>query len=212
MYPISTRNSNSTLPLSQDEISEAVEVIRERLVAGDGRAFLDHVERTINNFRDDESLESYDSNEVPPVDDHEQNDSDNEFDEDDGNPDTSIRQILGLHPPVAFATLHCPPLSVLPMRGECDCPNFGIYPCILEVEPWATDVFAPHMDGALGTCDDGGRIANHTRRKGIYGYIHSRLDFEGENTGRKELPNCACAKVRQIYPNADGNYMGFLDH
>jgi hypothetical protein len=28
---------------------------------------------------------------------------------------------------------------------------------------------------------------------------------------KKVLPKCACAKIRQIYPEASGNYMGFLE-
>ena len=209
---------NSVSGLDENEISQALGVIEARLRGIGGRTVLNHVNRTLGSIVDDSDLDSYDSkakndsdeSDIGSGDEYEEECS-NHVDE-EGNPDTSIRQIKALHPTVRFTTLHCPPLQQLPMRGACNCREFGIRPCILIAEPWASDVFAPHMEGALRTCDEACRVPNNTRRKSVYGYIHSKLDFVGEEKGRKELPNCACAIVRQIYPNADGNYMGFLQN
>jgi hypothetical protein len=132
--------------------------------------------------------------------------------------DESLRTLIGLHEAVNFTSKHCPPLDFLPMElgAECDCNNFGIITCILDewVDYDAPIDFSSMEQDARATCDEHLRQPNNHRRKDVYRRVFSVLDFQevaDSSSGRRELPKCACARIRQIYPNANGDYMGFLD-
>jgi hypothetical protein len=96
---------------------------------------------------------------------------------------------------------------------QCDCDDFGVDPCILQV--WNTDNAPIDFDSiereARSSIDSVVRKANNVSRHGLYRKVFSKLEFSDWEEGRKELPNCAVARVRQIYPSTDGNYMGFLE-
>jgi hypothetical protein len=128
-----------------------------------------------------------------------------------------IEGLIEIHESVQFDSLHCPPLQDPPMQeGEgCDCPEFGIFPCI--VTEWANDDaplnFLKLEEDAEETANEVNRRPNNLSRKNLYRKVFSNMQFaepvqKGE---RKVLPKCACAKIRQIYPEASGNYMGFLE-
>lgn len=125
-----------------------------------------------------------------------------------------------LHPAVGFNSIHCPPLDHLPMERDaagtlylCDCPAFGVYPCI--VQNWNTDgdpiEFQTILEEAVTSVDSDNRRPNNINRKLLYRKLFARLAFNDYGQGRVQLPNCAVARVRQIYPSIDGNYMGFLE-
>jgi len=59
--------------------------------------------------------------------------------------------------------------------------------------------------------EDDDAQGSYEMRKHYYGCIYRLCDLGGtERWTRIELPVCAVAKIRQMYPSADGNYMGFL--
>jgi hypothetical protein len=100
----------------------------------------------------------------------------------------------------------------------CDCDNFSLpdccqldlcdFICGTKFETSIRDTFAVarnHATDELG-------IENNVARKGLYSLGYFALDFGGCSHGeRRKLPNCYCAIVRQLYPSADGNYMGFRE-
>lgn len=56
------------------------------------------------------------------------------------------------------------------------------------------------------------RIPNNEMRKFYYKKLFVCLDFGVLEKGeRKRLPNCAVAKVRQIFSSDTGYYMGFRE-
>lgn len=100
-------------------------------------------------------------------------------------------------------------VDVTMTQGECDCANFGI-PCCLE-EP----VFRFFAD--INLEDEFYRERtelcnpNHLNRKRLYRTIFRALEFGVLISERRELPKCAVAKVRQLYPSKTGFYMGFKE-
>ena len=67
--------------------------------------------------------------------------------------------------------------------------------------------FEKKMDHATRTKDLFGRKPNNEQRKQCYQEVASELDYKQ----RRPLPGCVVAKVRQIYPDHEGRYMGFHD-
>jgi hypothetical protein len=56
------------------------------------------------------------------------------------------------------------------------------------------------------------RRSNKDLRKALYKKVFRASDFGVLEPGeRRRLPNCAVAKVRQIYPSDTGYYMGFKE-
>lgn len=57
------------------------------------------------------------------------------------------------------------------------------------------------------------RKLNNELRKYFYKKVFIALDFGVLEKGeRKKLPNCAVARIRQIFPSDTGYYMGFRQH
>jgi hypothetical protein len=125
--------------------------------------------------------------------------------------------LVNLHAAVVFDTAHCPPLEELPREPnaeECNCAGFGLHPCVLQL--WIGDNdpidFTALHENALETVNNVVRRPNNLSRKALYRKIFANLEFADFEEGqRRKLPNCAVAKVRQMYPSATGDYMGFLD-
>ena len=53
------------------------------------------------------------------------------------------------------------------------------------------------------------RLPNNVMRKNLYQKLWRTCDLGDTRGERIKLPNCGEAKVRQIYPQQDGKYMGF---
>lgn len=121
-----------------------------------------------------------------------------------------------LHAPIRFDSLHCPPLDDLPLGArECNCIHLGLYNCCREDNfAFFGDIidFDAILQEAEDTVDDILRSANNLNRKRLYKSVFHRMDFGvlGEHE-RRELPWCICAKIRQVYPDGDGIYMGFRE-
>jgi hypothetical protein len=159
-------------------------------------------------------------------------DSDNDSDSEDENDDNSIEKGADLdldrvqiHDPILHDHIHCPPFEDIActFRGAqcdvCDCDDFCLALCLQENNfqffkdlVYVVD-FEEEMLLAKESVDLGRRKPNNEVRKFLYKKIFVCLDFGVVEKGeRKRLPNCAVAKIRQIYPSESGSYMGFKEH
>jgi hypothetical protein len=100
--------------------------------------------------------------------------------------------------------------------GVCDCDDFLIARCLQENNfQLLKDCFYPvdfdkQMSLAESSIDQPRRKPNKDLRKFLHKKVFVALDFSALEKGeRRKLPNCAVAKVRQIYPSDIGSYMGF---
>jgi hypothetical protein len=104
-----------------------------------------------------------------------------------------------------------------PIRSDCDCvEGFGLSVCMRESDPpymFCADVVDLGEDAlkiAVEECKEYDRRPNNEMRKQLYRLIFHSLDFHAVEKGeRRQLPNCALARVRQLYPSHTGHYMGF---
>ena len=126
-------------------------------------------------------------------------------------------RVIHLHAPQIFASLHCPPFDSInnTLHGECDCCDFGMEVC------GRTDEFAffsalnlvEEYNEAVVTVDSIDRIPANLLRKRLYKMLFHATDFGIlERNERRKLPNCAVARIRQIYPSITGDYMGFKEN
>ena len=210
----------SVAGLDEEEISNLLIAVEVKLRSAHGQTLKRSVMRTLNQLVSDDDS-SFNSKSTVDDSDFEQSSDDdlssdnNSQDRVKGSVDDTLRTLHGLHPPVTFMSLYCPPLAILPMEKNavCDCVDFGFVTCVLA--KWNDADAEINFDSlernALESCDDPLRIPNNLLRKKWYKKVFSLLD-NAEGDGRRELPKCACARIRQIYPSEDGNYMGFLTH
>jgi len=158
---------------------------------------------------------------------------DDESDDDEGDDlsvDSLPEEIQGAHQPhlyigvhnlhdaiVGHDTFHIAPLDNVEQtlgNGECDCMLFGNYfvaGCCRNWGPNDPIDWNEIYETSLNSANDPHRLPNNSMRKHYYRCIYRLCDLGGtERWARIELPVCAVAKIRQMYPSADGNYMGFL--
>jgi hypothetical protein len=159
-------------------------------------------------------------------------DSDNDSDSEDENDDNSIENGADLnldrvqiHDLILHDHIHCPPFEDIACTfrgaqcGVCDCDDFCLASCLQENNfqffkdsVYVVD-FEEEMLLAKESVDLGRRKPNNELRKFLYKKIFVCLDFGVIEKGeRKRLPNCAVAKIRQIYPSESGSYMGFKEN
>ena len=118
-----------------------------------------------------------------------------------------------------------PSLMFVPLYLECDCAHHALPECCLDSEP-PFNFFINHYDESLRVDFDGEfdlartaftennplRQPNNRQRHRLYTSIFLALDFGELLPGeRRKLPNCVCAKVRQLYPDGSGCYMEFKE-
>jgi hypothetical protein len=116
---------------------------------------------------------------------------------------------------------HCPPFADISFTfrgipcGVCDCDDFLFARCLQENNfQFLKDCFSPvdfdeQVSIAESSIDQQRRKPNNDLRK-FLNIFFMALDFSALEKGeRRKLPNCAVAKVRQIYPSDTGSYMGF---
>lgn len=125
-------------------------------------------------------------------------------------------------------SFHCPPflnIDDLPRVAHtnyddcpCDCLEFGVADCFRDnsydffVDAAYPINFATELDLAIGDMNDKAILPNNIRRKHMYKRVFMTLDFGVLEPGeRRRLPNCAVAKVRQLFPSSSGLYMGFKE-
>lgn len=73
--------------------------------------------------------------------------------------------------------------------------------------------FIGEHEEATITADSVDRISSNLLRKWLYKLLFHATDFGIlEKKERRKLPNCAVARIRQIYPSNTGDYMGFREN
>ena len=132
---------------------------------------------------------------------------------------------IQIHGPIDHLnTHHCPPFNdMLPVfrgnpHGICDCDDFLFAMCVqdnnfvyFKTANYIID-FEEVYRKAWESVDIEERRENKDLRKALYKKVFRALDFGALEPGeRRRLPNCAVAKVRQIYPSDSGYYMGFKE-
>ena len=129
-----------------------------------------------------------------------------------------VGDFIHLHDPPIFHTRHCPPLeSILEtVHSACDCTDFGMDVCGQTND---FNFFESHLNfsdehsEATFTADSEDRIPGNKLRKRMYKILFHATDFGIlEKNERRKLPNCAVARIRQIYPSNTGDYMGFREN
>ena len=151
---------------------------------------------------------------------------------DDGSEDDSVEMMpqvnderIRLHDPIVHDHVHCPPFGDLLETfcgipcGICDCDDFNFALCLQEnnyqflKDCYYTINFDDQFQLAVSSVDEPRRKPNNEMRKYLYKKLFVSLDFGVLEKGeRKRLPNCAVAKIRQMYPSESGYYMGFKEH
>ena len=125
--------------------------------------------------------------------------------------------VIHLHEPQIFVSLHCPPFPSInnTLHGECDCLDFGMEVCgrTDEFDFFAVLNLVEEYNQAVVTVDSIDRIPANLLRKRLYKMLLHATDFGiFEKNERRKLPNCAVARIRQIYPSITGDYMGFKEN
>ena len=158
-------------------------------------------------------------------------DDDNDVDHSDDSDDGSVENLpifipdrIRIHDPVVHQSHHCPPFDDMTQTfcgdicGVCDCYDFNFARCLQETNYLLLKetVYTIDFDEQLLLAKDGvdnlRRTPNNEMRKFYYKKLFVCLDFGALDKGeRKRLPNCAAAKVRQIFPSNTGFYMGFKE-
>lgn len=123
-------------------------------------------------------------------------------------------RVVHIHEPQIFASLPCPPFDSIEktIDGECDCCDYGMEVCgrTDDFQFFSTLNLVEEYSEALATIDSLGRIPANLLRKRLNKLLFYATDFGIlEKNERRKLPNCAVAKIRQIYPSMTGDYMGF---
>ena len=125
--------------------------------------------------------------------------------------------MIYLHDPPLFDSLHCPPFNSIDIttHGVCNCGDFGMEVCGIEDEFqfFVSLDFLNEYNEAFASVDSIDRIPSNLLRKRLYKLLFHATDFGIlEKKERRKLPNCAVAKIRQIYPSPTGYYMGFKEN
>lgn len=174
---------------------------------------------------DDSSVDVFSEDSKDDENDFEPDSSDNDslFSADDQSDEGSLHgalpddRVVHLHEPQIFVSLHCPPFDSIDktLHGECDCCDFGMEVCgrTDEFDFFSALNFVEEYDKALLTVDSIDRIPANLLRKRLYKLLFHATDFGIlEKNERRKLPNCAVARIRQIYPSMTGDYMGFKEN
>ena len=125
--------------------------------------------------------------------------------------------MIHLHEPPIFRTIHCPPFEdiEITMYGACDCSDFGMIVCGKEDDfIFFTSIdFTGEMNAAIESTDFPDRLPSNLLRKRLYKLLFHATDYGIlEKNERRRLPNCAVARIRQTYPSLTGHYMGFKEN
>lgn len=131
---------------------------------------------------------------------------------------------IQIHDRIDHLHTHCPPFNDMSTvfrgnpHGICDCDDFVFAECVQDNNysyfKTANHVidFDELLRKASENIDSEERRSNKDLRKALYKKVFRALDFGVLEPGeRRRLPNCAVAKVRQIYPSDTGYYMGFKE-
>ena len=186
----------------------------------------------LENSNDIDSCELIDDRSMATDSDEDDSEDSNESNDDElaiedqhilGN-DFQILDRQKIHDPIIHQNIHCPPFNDMELtfrgnpHGICDCDDFCFAMCVQEnnFEYFKSANYVIAFDDLLikagQNIDSEDRRSNNELRKSLYKKIFCALDFGVLEPGeRRRLPNCAVAKVRQIYPSDTGYYMGFKE-
>ena len=183
----------------------------------------DETSSSSDNDDDDDDDDYLDSDDTDEEESEAEGDSDVDLDANDNDVDDAY--MLQLHDAVVFNSFHCPPFPSIDDTTSddfpCDCVERGLPIC------GRTDNFNYFVDPPFGfqnlnfeteeaeaneTMNEEHRSLNNEQRKSLYRRVFFLMDFPEEaDNKRRQLPNCVCAKIRQIYPSATGMYMGYKE-
>ena len=216
------------LEANEDEFLEAI----RHIIRADGRQrivdalIVDAVEDAEVRCEYEDIMED-DMNHLDSDDD----DSESGSDFDDVSEEASVDEapnvgieLIRVHDPVVHDRFHCPPFDDIThtfrgvLCGVCDCDDFVFAQCLQEnnyqllKDSFYTIDFDDQFNLARDSVDVMRRKPNNELRKYFYKKVFVCLDFGVLEKGdRRRLPNCAVAKIRQIYPSETGLYMGFKE-
>ena len=172
---------------------------------------------------------SPDSSDSDSEDDFDDDQSSDDSDDDTDNDSVENLAVLNndrilLHSPIIHDHVHCPPFDDMSQTfcgipcGICDCDDFCFALCLQEnnyqflKDCFYTIDYDDQLHLAETSIDNPRRKKNNEMRKVLYKQLFFTLDFGVLEKGeRKKLPNCAVAKIRQMYPSETGYYMGFKE-
>ena len=229
LYPRSSRNE-----LFEVDESEFLEEVR-RAIRINGRDSI--VDAILFDTGEDEGLNRRHSGIWNSGEESETDSSEDEFgergsssDEDVGEEDSIDNEAevnndrVKLHDPVVHDHFHCPPFDDISYTfygvpcGVCDCDDFCFACCLQEnnfqflKDCYYSIDFDVQQNLAETSVDVERRRPNNELRKYFYKKLFVSLDFGVLEVGeRRRLPNCAVAKIRQLYPSETGYYMGFKE-
>jgi hypothetical protein len=126
-------------------------------------------------------------------------------------------EFLTLHDAVDHDFRHCPPFPTIEstLHGDCDCADYGMVQCCREnnFSFFHRLNFDEEYQLSLNSVMDMDRLPSNLLRKRLYKHLFHETDIGLlEKHERRKLPNCAVARVRQIYPNTEGQYMGYREN
>ena len=116
--------------------------------------------------------------------------------------------------PPPFTSKHCPPLqSGESFRAKCDCiTTHNLSLCCAHggfgLTGRCQEFLDTEMQKARRMTNNGHRNPNNIQRKKCYRKVASELDYRN----RRRLPQCAVARIWQIWTDANGQYMGYRDY
>lgn len=221
---------NDLVEASEDEFLAAVRVVMR--VQGRGclidailnESAADNSQLSENMDDNSPSESDSDDSDEPYDEQYEPDDDESVNDSVDEEPQFNADKIM-LHDPVVHDYIHCPPFVDLSRTfcgmqcGVCDCDDFNFAQCLQEGDYqffkncYYTIDFAAQYDLAKNSIMQPRRKLNNELRKYFYKKVFIALDFGVLEKGeRKKLPNCAVARIRQIFPSDTGYYMGFKQH
>ena len=209
--------------LSVAEEDDFLEAVRSSIRAEGRSRVLDAI------FSQEEVIDSQGEDESDGSSNHTQNSDESVFsdDTDDVNSvDDNIEKVdyIKLHDPIVHDHVHCPPFEDMSSTfcgvpcGICDCEDFCFAMCFQEnnfqffKDCFYSIDFDEQFTLAVEGIDNLHRRPNNEMRKYYYKKIFFSIDFGVVEKGeRRRLPNCAVARVRQIFPSDTGFYMGFKE-
>ena len=210
--------------LSQVEEDEFLEAVRASIRVEGRERVLDAIfaeGEFVNDALNDEETEDSDEH---------RDDSDDSSSLEDSVDEESVEENhdevdkVKLHNPIIHDNVHCPPFDDMSSTfcgfpyGICDCEDFcfALYFQENNFQFFKDCFYSIDFDAQFMLAFDGidnvHRRPNNEMRKYYYKKIFFSIDFGVVEKGeRRRLPNCAVAKVRQIFPSDSGYYMGFKD-
>jgi hypothetical protein len=198
--------------LNDGEAADVMQLQYEGLMSGSGDP---------GNNIDDGGGDSSDSTDSS---DDDVSDSDSDDNQSIGDEVEGVINPFQLHEMVIHDHVHCPPFDDISSTFSgaysiCDCENYGLAYCSQEnnfsfyLNSFYKIDFEEQHILAKASIDNKSRKPNNSLRKYFYKKIFIALDFGVLERGeRRRLPNCAVARVRQIYPSETGLYMGFKEN